>query len=74
MIIMAKKRFFAWSPLRKLMADSGAKLVSRDAVSFLLTHLQDEAVNITKRAFILAKHSNRKKVTQGDIELAVKGF
>lgn len=71
---MAKKRFFAWSPLRNLMAENGGKIVSREAVAFLMSHLQDEAVNITKRALVLAKHSNRKKVTQGDVELAVKGF
>ncbi|MHC1590572.1 MAG: histone [Candidatus Helarchaeales archaeon] len=71
---MAKKRFFAWSPLRSLMADAGAKIVSRDAVDYLISWLQDKATEITKRAYILAKHSNRKKITKGDIDLAIKGF
>ncbi|MHA1784105.1 MAG: histone [Candidatus Helarchaeota archaeon] len=71
---MAKKRFFAWSPLRALMAETGAKIVSRDAVSFLINYLQDKAVEITKRAAVLAKHSKRKKITKADIDLAVKGF
>ncbi|NHI92581.1 MAG: histone [Candidatus Lokiarchaeota archaeon] len=74
MINMAKKRFFAWSPLRALMADNGAKIVSRDAVSFLIGVLQDKAITITKRAYILAKHSKRKKITKEDIELAIKGY
>ena len=71
---MAKKRFFAWSPLRALMADNGAKIVSRDAVDYLITVLQDKAIDITKRAYVIAKHSKRKKITKGDIDLAIKGF
>lgn len=71
---MAKKRFFAWSPLRALMAENGAKIVSRDAVSYLIGYLQDKAIELTKRAGVLAKHSNRKKITKADIDLAVKGY
>ncbi|MHA1145986.1 MAG: histone [Candidatus Helarchaeota archaeon] len=71
---MAKKRFFAWSPLRALMAYNGAKIVSRDAVDYLIGILQDRAVAITKRAYVIAKHSKRKKITKGDIDLAIKGF
>jgi len=71
---LAKKRYFAWSPLRSLMADAGAKIVSRDAVDHLIGWLQDKAVELTKRAAVLAKHSKRKKITQGDIALAVKGY
>ena len=74
MIIMAKKRFFAWSPLRALMAENGAKIVSRDAVSYLITVLQEKAVTATKRAYVLAKHSKRKKITADDIGLAIKGY
>ena len=71
---MAKKRYFAWSPLRKVMADAGAKIVARDALGSLIAWLQDEAVRISKRAYVLAKHSNRKKITKGDITLSIKGY
>ena len=71
---MAKKRYFAWSPLRALMAENGAKIVSRDAVSYLITVLQDKAVAATQRAYVLAKHSKRKKITAEDIGLAIKGY
>ena len=71
---MAKKRFFAVSPVRALMAESGAKIVAREAVNYLVSVLQDKVINITNRAKELAKHSNRKKVSQADIELAIKGF
>ena len=71
---MAKKRYFAWSPMRALMADSGAKIVSREAVGYLITVLQEKAITLTNRAKTLAKHSKRKKVTAGDIGLAVKGY
>ena len=71
---MAKKRYFAWSPIRSVMADSGAKIVARDALAHLIGWLQDEAVRISKRAYVLAKHANRKKITKGDITLAIKGY
>ena len=71
---MAKRRYFAWSPIRKVMADTGAKIVARDALGYLIGWLQDEAVRISKRAHVLAKHSNRKKITKGDIVLSVKGY
>ncbi|NHI94865.1 MAG: histone [Candidatus Lokiarchaeota archaeon] len=74
MIIMAKKRYFAWSPIRALMADNGAKIVSRDAVAFLITVLQDKAISLTERAKTLAKHSKRKKVTAEDVKLAIAGI
>ena len=48
--------------------------ISRDAVDYLINVLQDKAVAITKRAYTIAKHSKRKKITKGDIDLAIKGF
>ena len=71
---MAKKRYFAWSPLRAVMADAGAKIVARDALSHLIGWLQEEAVKISKRAYTLAKHAKRKKITKSDIILAIKGY
>ena len=71
---MAKRRYFAWSPLRALMAGQGAKIVARDAVGYLIDWLQEKAIDLTARALVLARHAKRKKVTKGDIALAVKGF
>ena len=71
---MAKKRYFAWSPLRRVMADAGAKIVARDAIAHLIGWLQEEAVRISKRAYVLTKHSKRKKITKGDITLSIKGY
>ncbi len=71
---MAKKRYFAWSPLRALMASVGAKIVAREAVGYLIEWLQNTSVDLTARALVLARHAKRKKVTKGDIALAIKGF
>ena len=71
---MAKKRYFAWSPLRALMAGQGAKIVARDAVGYLIEWLQEKSVSVTERSLVLARHAKRKKITQGDIDLAVKGY
>jgi histone H3/H4 len=71
---MAKKRYFAWSPLRAVMSDAGAKIVAREALAHLIAWLQDEAVRVSKRAYTLTKHAGRKKITKGDINLAIKGY
>ncbi len=71
---MARKRFFAWSPLRALMTSVGAKIVARDAVDFLINYLEDQATEITKKSITFAKHAHRKKITDSDIELAIKSL
>ena len=71
---MAKKRYFAWSPLRRLMAGQGAKIVARNAVAYLIEWLQEQSITLTQRALVLARHAKRKKITKGDINLAVKGY
>ena len=70
---MAKKRrMFAWSPLRALMKKSGAQIVSRVAVESLLNYLEDRSKKLTVMALTFAKHSKRKKITKGDIALAIE--
>jgi len=71
---MAKRRYFAWSPTRQLMTKVGAKIVNKTAVDFLISHLEEEAVEITKKAITFAKHANRKKITSADVTLAIKEF
>ena len=71
---MAKKRYFAWSPTRQLMTKVGAKIVNKAAVDHLIRHLEEEAVEITKKAISFAKHARRKKVTSSDISLVIKEF
>ena len=56
------------------MASQGAKIVARDAVGYLIEWLQEKSINLTTRALVLARHAKRKKITKGDIALAVKGF
>ncbi|MHA1733084.1 MAG: histone [Promethearchaeota archaeon] len=66
-----KKRVFAWSPLRALMKEAGAEIVSRDAVGTLMDFLEKRAKTLTESAIKLAKHSKRKKVTRADMQLAI---
>jgi histone H3/H4 len=69
---MAKKEYaFAWSPVRRLMSESGAEIVSKDAVGMLLEHLEERARDLTTMALKFAKHAKRKKVTTSDMELAI---
>ena len=67
-----KKRSFAWSPLRKLMKRSGANIVARNAVDLLIMDLEEIATELTKKALAFAVHAKRKKITKGDMNLAIK--
>ena len=67
-----KKKTFAWSPLRALMKKAGAQIVSREAVEALLYYLEDRSKKLTAMALKFAKHSKRKKVTSGDMSLAIE--
>ncbi len=71
---MARRRYFAWSPLRALMASVGAKIVAREAVNYLIDWLEEKAVSMTTRALTLARHAKRKKITKADISLVIKGI
>ncbi|MHA1820842.1 MAG: histone [Promethearchaeota archaeon] len=67
-----KKRSFAWSPLRKLMKNAGAKIVARNAVDLLIMNLEETATQLTQKALAFAKHAKRKKITKDDMSLAIK--
>ncbi|MBD3227766.1 MAG: histone [Candidatus Lokiarchaeota archaeon] len=71
---MAKRpKVITKTALRRLMKqEAGATIVAADAVLALMDHLQDLAVDITKKALELAKHANRKTIQKDDIKLAVK--
>ena len=72
---MAKKtRIFAWSPLRNLMKVAGAEIVSREAVEHLLNFLEKRAKELTATALVFAKHSKRKKISAGDLALAIENL
>lgn len=66
--------YISWSPIRRLMKHNGAIIVARDAVDELVDWMSQSAEKITKTALGLTKHSKRKKVTKGDILLAIKYF
>ena len=67
-----KKKTFAWSPLRALMKKAGAEIVSREAVEALLYYLEDRSKKLTGMALKFAKHAKRKKITSGDMGLAIE--
>ncbi len=67
---MAKK-VFAWSPVRKLMKDNGAEMVARDAVDALIDYLEKLAKGMTNKALEMTRHAGRKKLTLGDMDLAM---
>ena len=63
----------AIAPVRDLMKDAGAKLVSKDAVTKLVEFLEAEVEKLTRKAIGFAKHAGRKKIMMTDVNLAIKG-
>ena len=67
----AKRRAgFASARVEKLIRDSGAFRVSADAISRLNEVLTDYAMNVSRHAVDIAKHSGRKTVKESDVKLA----
>jgi len=66
--------YISWSPIRRLMKHNGALIVARDAVDELVSWMSKSAEKLTKSALILTRHAKRKKITRGDILLAIKYF
>ena len=66
------KKDFAWSPIRKLMKDNGAEMVARDAVDALIDYLEKLARIMTNKALEMTRHAGRKKLTDIDMNLAMK--
>ncbi len=58
--------------LRKLMKDNGAEMVARDAVDALIDYLEKLAKGMTNKALEMTRHAGRKKLTLGDMDLAMK--
>ena len=69
---MGSKSALAWAPIRRLMKRQGATIVARDAVDLLIEHLASTVMSITESAQGFTNHAKRKKITRGDIYLALK--
>ena len=69
-----KSSAFAWSPIRRLMRENGADIVSRAAVQVMLDYLELRARQLTEIAIALAKHAGRKKVSEADMALAIENL
>lgn len=46
--------------------------VSEEAAKALTDHLEDVGMQVSREAAVLAKHANRKTITDSDIKLACK--
>ena len=62
----------AIAPVRELMGEAGAKLVSKEAVLKVVEYLEAEIDTVTKSAWSFCKHAGRKKIMIGDINLAIQ--
>ncbi len=66
----SKDSFFSKAPVRRLMKNEGASLVSDDAILLLIDQIQTQAIKTTKKALSLLKDEKRKRLTADDITWA----
>lgn len=64
--------FIAKAPIRRLMKNEGANLVSNDAVLLLVKKLESIAADVTKTAAKIVKNDKRKRLTKQDIVYATR--
>ena len=67
-----RSHFIAKAPVRRLMKQEGASLVSQDALMLMIDTLESHAEAITKKAIKLVNDDGRKRVTPQDIDLAIR--
>jgi histone H3/H4 len=67
-----KKLFLTRTPVRRLMKDEGAKLVSDEALDLMISKLEELAIKTTKKAMELVKDEKRRRLTADDITWASK--
>jgi DNA-binding protein len=60
------------APTGRILLDTGASRVSKDAMDYFSEILEEFAMDISKKAAMIAKHSGRKTVKAKDLRLAQK--
>ncbi|MHA1674976.1 MAG: histone-like protein [Promethearchaeota archaeon] len=68
----SRKSFISKAPIRRLMAEEGARLVSDEALAIMITSLEKHAITTTKKAIEIVKDDKRKRITAEDISWATK--
>lgn len=60
------------APAARILLDTGASRVSKDAMNYFGDILEEYALEISKKAVMIANHSGRKTVKGKDLKLALK--
>jgi histone H3/H4 len=63
--------FIAKAPVQRIMRSVGAYLISDAAVEMMISHLEQFATELTKKAIEIASKENHKTVTVEDLAAAM---
>ena len=60
------------APVARILMNAGAKRVAAKAADVFSDILHEKAMQIAEKAAMIAKHSGRKTVHEGDVKLAAR--
>ena len=67
-----KTKIIPNAPAARILMNAGAKRVSAKAADVFSDFLHEAAIKIAEKAAVIAKHSGRKTVHEGDVKLAAR--
>ena len=62
------------APTGRILLDNGASRVSKNAMNYFGEVLEEYALDISRKAVMISKHSGRKTVKAKDLRLAQKSI
>ncbi|MFT4343744.1 MAG: histone family protein [Candidatus Woesearchaeota archaeon] len=60
------------APTARILLNTGADRVSKDAMYYFGDVLEEYALEVSRKALMIAQHSGRKTIKAKDLELAIK--
>ena len=60
------------APMARILLNAGAERVSKDAMYYFGDLVEEYALEVSRKALMIAQHSGRKTIKAKDLQLAIK--